>query len=387
MSLASRFIDALKQLDAGVAPLLARGAGASREVPDHPRDALVVRLWGLGNLALLTPSLARFDGRLRVFTLERHRAFLRTQLPHAELLTLPEPHDPRWLPRLVSHLRALRADPPEVVVELETFLHAPLALLRRASRAPCVGLDTPGQRRSALLDRGVRFDATEHVALRFARVLAAAGLPTSATPGPLHVPRTARRRLDALLGGRGAERIVLHPGSGDHFPGRRWPPERFAELARALAAQGHQVLLTGTRGEAALLRRVERLSGGAARSLAGALQIDTLLALLDDAALLVSNDTGPLHLADALHTACVALYGPNTPHRYGPRGAHTRALFADLPCSPCLDDRGRKRSSCAHFACMQALPVSAVLHACHALLRAPATNPTSTPDTELHELA
>lgn len=102
--------------------------------------------------------------------------------------------------------------------------------------------------------------------------------------------------------------------------------------------------------------------------LSGRLEIDALVDLLGGAALLVTNDTGPLHLADALGTATVGLFGPNTPQRYGPRRQGSLALFADLPCSPCLDARTMKRSSCRHYSCMTSLSVRDVAEACHGIL-------------------
>src|SRR5262249_49785806 len=151
--------------------------------------------------------------------------------------------------------------------------------------------------------------------------------------------------------------VVLHPGSGDHFPGRRWAPERFAELGARLAREGGaRLVVTGVASERPLVARVLR---GAPEALdaCGRLDGPELPALLARAALRVANDPGPVPLADALGTRSVALYGPNTPHRYGPRLAGSRALFADLPCSPCLDDRTMKRSACRDYRCMQALDV------------------------------
>jgi heptosyltransferase-2 len=169
---------------------------------------------------------------------------------------------------------------------------------------------------------------------------------------------------------------VLHPGSGDHFPGRRWPPERFGELAaRLVEGHGARIVLTGNSAERALVRRVRADGPPGSLDLSGRLDTGELLALLARADLVVTNDTGPVHLADALGTAAVALYGPNTPHRYGPRGPLSIALYADLPCSPCLDDRTMKRSACRNHVCMQALSVTDVLAACNVRLASPRADP------------
>lgn len=376
MSLHSRLHDLAKSADAALGrPLAHLAGGARRPLPAAPRDVLCLRLWGLGNLVLLGPHLlaAAAQGRVRLMTLARHAGFVRRHLPGVELLDLPDPLHPACAPQLLQHLAALRAAPPQVVLDAEQFLRLPLLAVRAACPAPTVGLDTPGQGRGPLLDRAVRHDPTRHVADTFAALARAAGLPAP-PPGPwLAADPAAQARVDALLE-RGAPQagrlIVLHPGSGDHFSGRRWPVERYARLARALALRpGVRLVVTGLPDERRLVRALLDDGPRGTLDLCGALDAPGLLALLARADLLVTNDTGPLHLADALGTPCVALYGPNTPHRYGPRGPRSRALFADLPCSPCLDDRSMKRSSCRDHRCLRALEVDAVLAACEPLLQ------------------
>jgi ADP-heptose:LPS heptosyltransferase len=375
VSLHSRLLDACKSLDAALGVPAARLlAGARRPLPEQPRDVLCVRLWGLGNLALLAPSLtaAAARGRVRLLTLERNADFVRRHLPQLEPLPLAEPTHAACAPTLVRHLRALRRDPPEVILDAEQFLRLPLLLVRAASGAPAVGLDTPGQARGPLLDRAVPHDPTRHVADTFAALARAAGLPEPLGGPALRVDAASAARLGGLLTATlppGGPLIVLHPGSGDHFPGRRWAPERFAALGRSLVAElGARLVVTGLPAERPLVARVLREAPPDTLDLCGRLDSAGLLALLAQADLLVANDTGPVHLADALGTRCVALYGPNTPHRYGPRRPGSRALFADLPCSPCLDDRTMKRSSCRHHACMEALDVPAVRRACRLAL-------------------
>jgi ADP-heptose:LPS heptosyltransferase len=379
VTLHSRLLDLCKSADAALGIPLARACGgARRPLPDDPRDVLAVRLWGLGNLVLLAPLFALAgERRVRLLTLARNAGFMAAHFPRVELLLLPEPPSPVLPLALAAVRRGLARDPPQVIVDCEQFLRLPALLVRGASGAPLVGMDTPGQGRLPLLDRAIRYDPTRHVADTFAALVRAAGLPVDGTRRiPLAVPASEREALRARLRRAGlvtgaARRplVVLHPGSGDHFPGRRWPPERFAALADRLAERGAQLVLTGVVSEARLLRLV----AGAARvplvNLCGQLDARALVALLADADLLVANDTGPVHLADALGTPTLALYGPNTPYRYGPSGPRSLALYADLPCSPCLDDRTMKRSSCRHHACMLALPVDHALAAASLLLR------------------
>ncbi|WFF04111.1 glycosyltransferase family 9 protein [Micromonospora sp. WMMD964] len=110
---------------------------------------------------------------------------------------------------------------------------------------------------------------------------------------------------------------VLHPGS--KIPAKRWPAERFAALARALTDQGHRVLLTGSADERALTARVAEAAGlGSDAVLAGRTDLGTLAALVADARLVVSGDTGVAHLATGYGTASVVLFGPVPPAHWGP---------------------------------------------------------------------
>ncbi|MFT7463092.1 MAG: ADP-heptose:LPS heptosyltransferase [Pseudohongiellaceae bacterium] len=387
MTLASRGIEFAKGVDSLLGRPLAKAAhGGQRPLPSEPSNVLAIRLWGLGNLALLAPQFAAScDIRVRLLTLKQNAPFVRRYFPHVELLNVPAPSSLSFPGVALALARKLRRDPPDVIVDCEQFLRLPLALARWASGAPCVGLDTPGQGRRPLLDSSLAYDPFTHVGQSFASLWDKAGLPSCRTPGGLICSAQEHEELRRRWGLDARPLVVLHPGSGDHFPGRRWPAERFGELLLHLAADGqYQFVLTGNHNEthlAAVARAValQTPHAGDVHDLSGRLSIEALVELLGGAALLVTNDTGPLHIADALGTATVALFGPNTPHRYGPRHAGSVALYAELPCSPCLDARNMKRSSCRHYSCMTALTVSDVSQACKTAMASPSSPPSSGP--------
>jgi ADP-heptose:LPS heptosyltransferase len=111
--------------------------------------------------------------------------------------------------------------------------------------------------------------------------------------------------------------VVIHPGAA--HASRRWPAERFAVVARALAADGYDVVVTGSSAERALAVRVAALAGLPDSSvLAGRTSLDGLLALVAYARLVVCGDTGVAHVATAYRRPSVVLCGPTPPHRWGP---------------------------------------------------------------------
>ena len=118
--------------------------------------------------------------------------------------------------------------------------------------------------------------------------------------------------------------VVVHVGAAS--ASRRWPEERFAVVARWAAKQGHVVVLTGSRDEVGIARRVQRLAGLPATSvLAGRTDLAGLAAVVAAARLVVSGDTGVAHLASAYATPSVVLFGPTPPAWWGPplTGPHT----------------------------------------------------------------
>ncbi|WP_084723022.1 glycosyltransferase family 9 protein [Streptomonospora alba] len=133
----------------------------------------------------------------------------------------------------------------------------------------------------------------------------------SADPGDLRLPLPRARAEPA-----GA--VVVHPGAA--FPARRWPPERFAAVARHLADRGLEVVVTGSADERPLALEVAQEAGiGRERVLAGRTALPELAALVARAALVVCGDTGTAHLATAYSTPSVVLFGPVDPGLWGPR--------------------------------------------------------------------
>lgn len=150
------------------------------------------------------------------------------------------------------------------------------------------------------------------------------------------IPAGAVGAVDALLNDRinmTKPWIVIHPGAT--AASRRYPPEGFAAVAGRLAGDhGFQILFTGTMSERELIATVQRHMGVSSVSLAGALSLGELAALLSKAPLLVSNNTGTVHLAAAVGTPVVVLYALTNP-QHTPWMVPCRVLYHDVPCKFC----------------------------------------------------
>jgi ADP-heptose:LPS heptosyltransferase len=154
-----------------------------------------------------------------------------------------------------------------------------------------------------------------HEVRRWCRLLGSHGIRADPRDLGLSVPDVPPLVADA---------VVLHPGAA--APGRRWPAERFGAVARRMAADGQQVLVTGTSDEASAAAIVVDTGGLPPKSnLCGELNIGELAALVANGRLVICGDTGVAHLASAYGTPSVLLFGPTPPSQWGPPadGPHT----------------------------------------------------------------
>lgn len=177
----------------------------------------------------------------------------------------------------------------------------------------------------------------------------------------------ARRRLRPLLAGGARSWVLMHPGAS--APSRRYPAAHWAAVIRRLSVeQGLRVVLSGEAGEAALIAAIVRESGvvgDVAHSLAGELDLGRLGAAIALAPVLVSNNTGPAHVAAALGTPVVDLYALTNP-QHTPWQVESRVLFHDVPCRYCY------KSVCpqGHHACLVGVEPGRVVAAVLSLLGA-----------------
>lgn len=176
-----------------------------------------------------------------------------------------------------------------------------------------------------------------------------------------------------------APRVVLVPGGARNDLRedalRRWPVASYRALAERLLAAGQEVLLIGDKNDA---RFGGEFSGLAVKNELGKHSLVASLQLMRDADVVVSHDTGPLHLARLVRTPCVALFGPTNPNEFVGDDPSVTALWGGehLTCRPCYD--GRNFARCTNNECLRSIPVDRVFDAVQAVLKR--ASETSTPD-------
>ena len=212
-------------------------------------------------------------------------------------------------------LRGLRGAGYEIAIDFQGAIKS--ALLAQLSRAPRrIGFAQPWERPASLFYTRGLFTRRRHVVdqnLELARALAPQiqALVRYDLPCDPAAERVCRAELER----RGLRDFaILNPGAG--WGAKRWPAERYAQVARALAEAGLASLVNHGPGEESLAQEVVESSAGAAQALACSL--GELIAFTRRARIFVGGDTGPMHLATALRVPVVALFGPTDPARNGP---------------------------------------------------------------------
>ncbi len=185
-----------------------------------------------------------------------------------------------------------------------------------------------------------------------------------------------RSRLNSFQLDRDRPWVVIHPGAT--AASRRYPPEGFAVVADRLVSLGYPVIFTGSEWEAEPVDRIRSLLNESAHSLACCLTLGKLAALIAMAPVLISSNTGPVHIAAAVGTPVVDLYALTNP-QHTPWQVPHRLLFHDVPCKYCY------KSICpeGHHHCLrQVLPDTIVAATCELLdgsTRSPLISQPSTP--------
>ena len=327
------------------------GAGA----PLPPGATLVIQTAFLGDVVLTTPllaALAPHDGPVDVVTtpaaaplLEGHpavRRVLRYDKRGADAGL-------RGLWRVGGELR--RAGYQRAVLPHRSWRSAALALLADIPQRIGFAGAPAAITYTARVPRAAEGHEVE-------RLLALAPDTSSVPPVALGLTTADRATADRWLAERGVEPgfVALAPGS--IWGTKRWP--YYPELAAVL---DRPIVVLGSRDDAVLAEAVVAAAPGRAHSAAGELDLRAAAALLERASVLVTNDSAPLHLATAVGTPIVALFGPTVPAQgFGPRGARDRTLGVTLGCRPC-SAHGPQVCPLVHHRCMRDLPVEQVARA------------------------
>ena len=318
-------------------------------MPESPKRILIIRLTALGDVLLATPLLRAL-----------RKAFPEAEIDwlvegHLRPLLIANPHLSRALPDSPWGHERLRQQRYDLIVDLQNkprtlWLRTRLrprrvvALRKRSlagALASLVGRDLP-ERGPNAVDRNLA-------------IASALGVPLQGRELDLSIPPIGSIEAAPLLARTSARPIGLAPGA-THAT-KRWPA--FAELGQRLIRDGRPILLLGGMADAAVLDAVGSALGTGCLGDTRMLSVAGLAAAIAGCSAIVSNDSGPAHIAAAVGTPALVLFGPTSPERWTPPGKLVTSLSLGLACSPCTNHGGELCPLGTH-ACMKDLAVAQV---------------------------
>ncbi len=287
----------------------------NERVPDV-RKIAVLRANALGDFLFVLPALdalraAYPDAEITLLGSAWHADLLRDRPgPVGRVVTLPvirgvnTTHDgPEDLALSEAFYDAMRQECFDLAVQMHGGGRFSNPLIARLGARVTLGLKTPD---AAPLDRVMPYIYYQSEVVRYLELVVRVGAAPVTLEPRLAVTASDLAEADAVLPPGPEPLVALHPGASD--PRRRWPPAHFAAVGDALAASGMRVVVTGTDAERDLTAAVVRGMTAPALNLCGRLSLCGLTGVLSRCAVMVANDTGPLHLAGAVGTPSVGIY-------------------------------------------------------------------------------
>lgn len=357
-------IQLLKQIDSWLGRLVAALLPPPTGTIDarNPRPILLIRPGGIGDAVLLAPAIAALrekfpEARITVLA-EKRNAGIFSLVPGVDQVLRYD------VPR--EFLAALRLS-PDLVIDTEQWHRLSAIVARLSGARTLIGFGT--NERARLFHHAIPYSHDDYEADSFLHLLAPLEItppPTSSTPF-LSVPTAAEARATHLLAPlTGNPFITIFPGAS--IPERRWGGERFADVASRLARQGYGIVVVGGKEDAAAGATICQASGGL--NLAARTSLAETAAILAQSALLVSGDSGVLHLAVGVGTPTVSLFGPGIAKKWAPHGPRHRVINQEFPCSPCT--RFGYTAHCPRqAACLRQITPAMVTEAALSLLTIP----------------
>jgi len=336
--------------------------------PGRPR-ILLVKLSSFGDVLHALPTLAA----LRSAYPDAHITWL-VEAAYAPLLAGHPALDDVWeaprlhpgellaganRARLRRLLKLIRSQSFDLVIDLQGLLKSALWVALAKSPRKVGYARTRELSYLALSERVPPYDPDAHAVRRYLNLAHYLGAPVA--PPRFHLAFDKGVDIAGLISAVDERPLaVLHPGA--RWESKLWLPASWARLAEWLRNQGFQVALTGSGADLPLVSEIIRHTQSPVLNLAGSTSLAQLAAILRKTRLAVTTDTGAMHLAAALGTPVVALFGPTAPWRTGPFGEGHQLVRLELACSPCF------KRHCRQPRCLTDLTPEMVMAACEKIL-------------------
>jgi ADP-heptose:LPS heptosyltransferase len=349
---------------------LERRKQRSQEQPSQLQKVLVMKYFGMGSLILSSPMVravrqAYPNASVDLLTIEQNRALSDILPIFDRVYTIETRSLFSILKSMFVALRRIRREKYDVIIDAEFFSRFSALVSYLARPRYSVGFYLPEIWRGNFLTHPVHFNYYRHAIVTFMALAKRLGVESSNYAlEPLVISNEVESKVQAkleVIGVMPGRRLVcVNVNTGPLSPERRWPEVSFAKLIRLILSEFPDVtiVLVGASCDVPAATKMCSLlsSEDQARLLnvAGKFNLQELCALLTKSELLITNDSGPLHIAEALVVPTISFFGPETPLLYGPTGDNHVVFYKGIYCSPCLNVHNQKKAPCnGNNVCMQ----------------------------------
>lgn len=246
-------------------------------------------------------------------------------------------------------LKDLKKERYDIAVDLQGLLRS--GILVNASQATVrVGFQEAREGSRLFYTHKIRGGRDVHAVDRYLRLASALGCEADKVRFPMPLIKDTDK-VAQVKSESGKYAVIV---SGARWETKRWRSDRFGKLAYMLNMRS---IVVGSASDAKISKEIETMSGGKAVSMAGMTHMGELISLIRGARCVVTNDSGPMHIAAALNVPIVAVFGPTNPVRTGPYGKNNVIVKSGLACAPCY------KRECRRIRCMEEIPVEQVYEA------------------------
>jgi ADP-heptose:LPS heptosyltransferase len=312
------------------------------------KNILLVKFWGMGSIILTTPALRNIreeykNAKIYYLTLENNKDIcnLIKEIDEVFYVKLKNPFS--FTLDTLKKILQLRKIKFDIVFDFEFFTYYSSLIVKLINTRSAAGFNNLKNNRNKLFSETVIFDNMLHARDNFLKLVSSSC-------------RISSDEFSSLLsetnsGGYDSDKpyIIVNPNASSLAYERRLPAKDFVTIIEHLQAKKlYKIFLTGLKEESEyvgnIFNSLQQSEG--VSNLCGALTVKELAELLSGSLCLITNDSGPLHLASSLNVPTISFFGPESPEKYGPLSAKKLVFYQNLPCSPCMSISNSKTVNC-----------------------------------------
>jgi ADP-heptose:LPS heptosyltransferase len=379
-------LNALRWIDEIFGPIIARFlfivgfiVGRSRKLKTPleyktVEKVLIIKFFGGGSILLASPAIYSIkkihpDAHISIITLFENKEIcsLLKAIDKIYYLDLKNPFS--FFLKYFKLLREIKNKNYDFIVDLEflTNFSALTTLLISIASKPCatIGFSSPSKWRNKIYSIAIPFDHSRHITEIFAKLFfhlvekpfkVDFKIPQKDIVSLAELSPLTKEFLDKLSVANNIVCVNINAGKICHL--RRWPQENYAKLILDLHNRfGTKTVLIGGKEDVGYVESfIEKIPKKIdIFNLCGKLSIKELVGLFTKSRLLITNDSGPLHIASIVGLPTISFFGPETPYLYGPLGPGHHVFYEDIFCSPCINIYNAKASSCNNNTCLKSI--------------------------------